>query len=80
MDFSEPPPSYREFLLLECKCILLFTEPWAAAKKLYARVAVPPAPVQVPSQRIIAPSVTSVANDKDDNEMIPRAMHRSPGI
>ena len=35
---------------------------------------VPPAPVQVPSQRPLAPSVasvTSVANDKGDNEMIP---------
>ena len=25
-------------------------------------------------------SVTSVANDKGDNEMIPEAVHRSPGI
>ena len=25
-------------------------------------------------------SVTSVANDKDNNEMIPGAVHRSPGI
>ena len=25
-------------------------------------------------------SVMSVANDKGDNEMIPGAMHRSPGI
>ena len=37
-------------------------------------------PVQVPIQRPLAPRVTSVANDKDDNEMIPRAVHRSPGI
>ena len=39
----------------------------------------PPAP----SQRPLAPSVasiTSVANDKDNNEMIPGAEHRSPGI
>ena len=33
-------------------------------------MAVPPAPVRVPSQRPLAPSVTSVANDKGDNEMI----------
>ena len=34
-------------------------------------------------QRPLAPSVssvTSVANDKGDNEMIPGAVHRSPGI
>ena len=49
-------------------------EPWAA---------VPRAPVRVPSQRTLAPSVTSVtsvANDKDDNEMILGAVNRSPGI
>jgi hypothetical protein len=46
-------------------------------------VAVPPAPVQVPSQRPLAPSVmsvTSVANDKGNNEMILGAVHRSPDI
>ena len=44
---------------------------------------VPPAPVRVPSQRPLAPnvaSVTLVANDKGDNEMILGAVHRSPGI
>ena len=51
-----------------------------AKKKLLVSMAVPPTPVQVPSQRPLAPSVTSVANDKSDNEMIPRAAHRSPGI
>ena len=54
-------------------------EPWAAVKK----TAVPPAPVRVPSQRPLAPSVdsvTSVANDKSDNEIILGAVHRSPGI
>jgi hypothetical protein len=43
----------------------------------------PPAPVRVPAQSPLAPSVTSVtsvANDKGDNEMIPGAVHRSPGI
>ena len=46
-------------------------------------MAVPAAPVLVPSQRPLAPiatSVTSVANEEGDNEMIPRAVHRSPGI
>ena len=49
-------------------------------KILSVSVAVPPAPVQVPIQRPLAPSVASVTNDKGDNEMIPRAVHRSPGI
>ena len=40
----------------------------------------PPASVRVPSQRPLAPSAASVANDKDDNEMILGAGHRSPGI
>ena len=46
-------------------------------------MAVPPAPVRVPSQRPLAPSVasvTSVANNKDDNEIILGAVHRTPGI
>ena len=41
-------------------------------KKLSVSVAVPPAPVRVPSQRPLAPSISSVksdANDKGDNEM-----------
>ena len=44
-------------------------------------MAVPPASVRVPSQRPLAPSVTSVmsvANDKGNNEMIPGAVYRSP--
>ena len=52
-------------------------------KTLQASVAVPLAPVQVLSQRPLAPrfvSVTSVANDKGDNEMILRAVHRSPQL
>ena len=43
-------------------------------------MAVPPAHVRVPSQRPLAQSVasvTSVGNDKDDNEMILGAVHRS---
>jgi hypothetical protein len=42
-------------------------------RKLLVSLAVPPAPVRVPSQNPLAPSVmsvTSVANDKGDNEMI----------
>ena len=60
--------------------------PWSHGlrpKKLLASVAVPAAPVRVPSQRLLAPSIasaTSVANDMRDNEMIPGAVHRSPGI
>ena len=52
-------------------------------KKLHASVAVPAAPVRLPSQRPLAPSVvsvTSVANDECGNEMILGAVHRSPGI
>ena len=41
---------------------------------------VPPAPVRVPSQRLLAPSVASVGIDKGDNEIILGAVHRSPGI
>ena len=60
-------------------------EPWATTKKkkLTVSVVVSAAPVRVPSQRPLAPSVTavtSVANDNDDNDMILGAVHRSPGI
>ena len=59
-------------------------EPWAAIKKkLSVSVVVPPAPVRVPSQRPLIPSVasvTSVANDKGDNEMILRTVRRTPVI
>ena len=44
---------------------------------------VPPAPGLVLRQRPLAPSVasvTSVANDMGDNEMIPGAVYRSSGI
>ena len=62
---------------------LLSMEPWAAAKKVSVSVSVPPAPVRVPSQRPLAPSVASVSsvpNDKGDNEMILGAVNRSPDI
>ena len=42
-------------------------------EKLSVSVAVPPAPIRVPSHRPLVPgvaSVTSVANDKGDNKMI----------
>ena len=40
---------------------------------------VPTAPVRVHSQRPLAPSQSRLsANDKGDNEMMPRAVHRSP--
>ena len=50
---------------------------------LKAIVAVPQAPVRVPSQRPLfrsVTSVTSVANDRGDNEMIPGDAHSSPSI
>ena len=46
-------------------------------------MAVPPLPVRFPGQRPLAPSVdsvTSVDNDKGDNEMILGTVHRSPSI
>jgi hypothetical protein len=65
---------------------LLTCCPWSHGlrpKKLSVSVAVPPVPVWVPSQMPLAPSVTSVtsvANNKGDNEMFLGAVHRSPGI
>ena len=56
-------------------------EPWAAAKKTFIWCG--GAPVQIPSQRPLAPnvaSVRSIANDKDCNEMILEAVHISPDI
>ena len=56
--------------------IIITCCPWSHGlrpKKLSVSVAVPPAPVRVPIQRPLAQSVaslTSVANDTDDNEMI----------
>ena len=52
-------------------------------KKLSASVAVPPAPLRVPGLWPLAlsvRSVTSVTNAKSNNEIIPGAVHRSPGI
>jgi hypothetical protein len=57
--------------------------PWSHGlwrKKFQTSVAVPPTPVRVPRQRPLAQSVASVmsvANDRDDNEMIVEAVHRS---
>ena len=65
-------------------CSLLPMEPWGLRPtKFQTSVAVPPAPVRVPRQRQLAlsvASVTSVANDKDDNEMILGPVHRSPAF
>ena len=66
--------------------IIFFLRSWShrlRPKKLHASVAVPAAPVRVPSQRPLAPSVASimsVANDTGDNEMILGVVHRCPGI
>jgi hypothetical protein len=66
--------------------ILRTSCPWSHGlqpKELAISVVVPPAPARVPSQRSLAlslASVTSVANDKGDNEMILGVLHRSPGI
>ena len=52
-------------------------------KKKAFSMAVPSAPVLVPSQRPISPSVASgmsVVNDKGGNEMILGVVHRSPDI
>ena len=57
-------------------------EPWWP-KNFQTSVAVPPAPVRVPSQRPLDPSVASVksfANDKGDNEMVLGGVHRFLGI
>jgi hypothetical protein len=60
--------------------VLTVAIPWRLQPKQFqTSVAVPPVPVQVPSQRPLAPSVvlvTSVTN-KDDNEIILGAVHRS---
>ena len=59
--------------------------PWSHGlwpKKLSVSVAVPPAPVRVPSQRPLARVSRQShmsTNDKGDNEMIQGIVHRSPG-
>ena len=58
-------------------------EPRIVPQILYVSVAVPPAPVRVPSQKPLALSVMSItlsANDRVDNEMLPEAFCRFPRI
>ena len=58
-------------------------KPWLRPKKLSATVAVSSASVRVSSQRPLSSSVasvTSVANDKGDNEMILGAVQRYTDI
>ena len=47
-------------------------------------MAVPTAPVQVPSQRPLTTRVAAVtsviSNDKGDNDIIPGEVNRSPGV
>ena len=60
--------------------LFLYMGPWAAAKNLYASVAAPSALARVPTQWPLAPSVTTVANDKGVNEVKLDAVHRSLGL
>ena len=53
-------------------------EQWAAAKKNFQLVSCPGSYSKATCPSVA--SVTSVANDKDDNEMILGAVHKSPGI
>ena len=52
-------------------------ELWDAVKELYARMAVPLAPVQIPSQRHLPGCNFGHICDK---EVKPEALHRSPDI
>ena len=52
-------------------------ELWAVAKKAYASVAVPPAPVRVPSQWPLARVSRLLASD---NEVEPRGCARPPNV
>ena len=73
----------RCFEILVWDLMLLRFAGWShelRPKKPLVSVAVPPSSVRVPSQRPLALSVASVVYDKGDNEMIPGAVHRSPGI
>ena len=67
------PAEYDNFKLIHIY-ILLSMKPWGLRPKMFqTSVGVLPAPVRVPSQRPLAPSVasvTSVVNDKGYNEMI----------
>ena len=47
---------------------------------MYASLAQPPAPVRVPSQWLFFPHVTTVTNEKGDNEVKSGTVHTSPGI
>ena len=56
-------------------------ESWAATKKLYASVAVPPAPVGFLTKgHLPRLSRRQSANNKSDNEMILGSVHKSPEI
>jgi hypothetical protein len=81
---EETLPGYWKRTVNLCGVNLWTCCPWSHGlrpkKKLLVSVAVPPAPIWIPSQRSLAPSVASVANDKGDNEMILGTVHRYPGI
>ena len=69
---------YLEYLVTYCA--------WShclQSEMRYTSVAVPPTPIRVPSHRPVAPSITLsglLGNYKGDNDMILRAVHRSPSI
>ena len=76
-------PTIKIYKTIILPVVLYGCETWSLTLREECRnVAVPAAPLPVPGQRPLAPSVasvTSVANDKDDNETILAAEHRSPG-
>ena len=49
-------------------------------QKLSVSVAVPPAPIRVPSQRPHAPSVASVTSVANDKGFLPLRQYRIPGL
>ena len=58
-------------------------EPWGAAKKLLVNVAVSPAPVRVPRESPLVPSVasvTSVANDVDSPHPFLLSFYLAPDV
>ena len=71
------------FKIIICVQDLLSMEPWTAAKKAFSQCGGATSSCPGSQPKALAPSVasvTSVVNNKGDNEMILGAVHRSPGI